>query len=56
MPGHTDEVKREDDLDDERRSLGRAWGIVLGAWAVAFALLALVVAPLLFSLCARIGR
>ena len=39
--------------DEERRSAGRAWGLVLGAWVVFFTLLALVVAPLVFSLCER---
>ena len=39
------------DVDEAevRKASGRAWGLVLGAWAVLFALLALVIAPLLFS-------
>ena len=40
--------------DAEGRKLsGRAWGMVLGAWAAFFAFLALVVAPILFSMCER---
>ena len=36
---------------DERRITARAWGIVLGAWVALFVFLALVVTPLLFSVC-----
>lgn len=42
------------DLEEEREGgklSGRAWGLVLGAWLAAFAFLAVVVLPLLFSLC-----
>ena len=42
-----------DDPEEARRRIGRAWGIVLGAWVALFVFLALVAAPLLFSLCER---
>ena len=45
------EVTQARDPDDERRISGRAWGVVLGLWAAFFTFLALVGAPLLFSLC-----
>ena len=41
--------------EEAKRSSGRAWGVVLGAWAVAFALLAIVGVPLLFSVCERVA-
>jgi hypothetical protein len=50
--GDPREVRAEKEPD--ARSAGRAWGFVLGAWAVFFTVLALVVAPLLFSLCERV--
>ncbi len=40
------------EVDEEGRKLSaRAWGLLLGAWAALFAVLALVVLPLFFSLC-----
>jgi hypothetical protein len=41
--------------EEERRVATRAWAIVLGAWIVGLVILALVVTPLLFSVCARIA-
>jgi hypothetical protein len=45
------ELSNDEDSEDARRSVGRAWGIVLGAWVALFAFLAFVVTPLLFSVC-----
>ncbi len=43
---------RELTQDEEGRKLsGRAWGLLLGTWAAFFSILALVVLPVLFSLC-----
>ncbi len=44
-------MKPEGEEGTSRKLSARAWGILLGAWAALFAFLALVVLPLLFSLC-----
>ncbi len=46
-------LKRETEEEADRKLSTRAWGIVLGAWAALFAFLALVILPLLFSLCGK---
>ncbi len=39
------------DEEEGRKLSARGWGVVLGAWFALFAFLAIVVMPILFSLC-----